>query len=160
MILRIEKHGVYGAWDEIPNGNDPTQKFKGPLLASEFFLIWPFIVGTVNSMKFNRRERFHKSIKGTSAIVVRELVKFFHLKGYGYPINVVKTKTLLKISVKSDEDIQQSKVTMSGETKKKIAKCRKEVVRHNKGYDKPIPLCHLYKEKSDLERDDDTHNLF
>ena len=81
MILCIEKHGVYGAWDKIPNGNDPTQKFKGPLLASEFFLIWRFIVGTVNSMKFNRRERFHKSIKGTLAIVVRELVKCFTSRG-------------------------------------------------------------------------------
>ena len=49
---------------------------------------------------------------------------------------------------------------MSAETKKQIAKYRKDVVRHNKGYDKPIPLRHVYKDKSDIERDDDTHNLF
>ena len=64
------------------------------------------------------------------------------------------------MSVKSDDDIHQLKVTMSGETKTKIAKWRKEVARHNKGLDKPIPLRYVDKEKSDIERDDDTHNLF
>jgi len=49
---------------------------------------------------------------------------------------------------------------MSAETKKKIAKCRKDVVSYNKRYDKPIPLRHVYKEKSDFERHDDPHNLF
>ena len=129
-------------------------------MASEFFLIWPFIVGIVNSMKLKRRERFRTSLKGTLANVVRELVKFFHLQGFGYPINLVRTKTLLKMSVKSNDDIHQLKVTMSGETKTKIAKCRKEVARHNKGLDKPIPLCYVDREKSGVERDDDKHNLF
>ena len=56
-----------------------------------------------------------------------ELVKKIHLQRFGYPINLVRTKTLLKMSVKSDDDIHQLKVTMSGETKTQIAKCRKEV---------------------------------
>ena len=91
---------------------------------------------------------------------MRDLVKFFHLKGFGYPINAAKNKDLLKISVKSDEDMQRSKVTMSAEMKKTIAQCRKDAVRYRSGYGKPIPLRHVYKENSDLEKDDDTHNLF
>ena len=160
MILRIEKHGVYGAWDEIGKGNDSLQKFNGPLLASEFFLIWPFLVGCVNTMKFARRKRLHDCIKGSSAVVVRDLVKFFHLQGYRYPINMSKNKDLLKMSLKSDEDMQRSKVTMSAEMKKKIAQCRKDAVRYKSGYGKPIPLRHVYKENSDLGKHDDTHNLF
>jgi len=83
---------VYGAWDEIPNGNDPTQKFKGPLLASEFFLVWPFIVGTVNNMKLKRRERFSTSLKGTPAKVVRDLVRFSTYRGTDTPSILNATK--------------------------------------------------------------------
>jgi len=64
------------------------------------------------------------------------------------------------MSVKSDGDIHQLKVTMSGETKTKIAKCRKYVARHNKGLEKPIPLRYVERKNRCIERDDDKHNLF
>ena len=64
----------------------------------------------------------------------------------------------MSCTVKSDDDIHQLKVTMSGGTKTKIAKCRKDVVRHNKGLDKPIPLRYVEKEKSCVEGDDNKHN--
>ena len=76
----------------------------------------------------------------------------FHLKGFVYPINPSSITTLLKMSDKSDDEIHQLKVTMSGKIKTKIAQCRKDVVRHNKGFDKPLSLRYV-------ERDDDQHNL-
>ena len=66
MILRIVKHGVYGAWGEIPDGDNSTNKFAGPLLATEFFLVWPFLVGTITNMKQAMRDSFRDAIKGTT----------------------------------------------------------------------------------------------
>ena len=73
---------MHGAWDEILDGTAKNHKFNGPLLASELFLLWLFIVGTLNYMPMVRREKFRTSIKGTTAKVVRGLVKYFHLKGF------------------------------------------------------------------------------
>ena len=67
-------------------------KFNGPLLASKFFLLWPFIVGTLNYMPMARREKFRTSIKRTTAKVVRGLVKHFQLKEFEYPINYSQQK--------------------------------------------------------------------
>ena len=149
MILRIVKHGVYGAWGEIPDGEDSSQKFAGPLLATEFFLVWPFLVGTINNMKKARRESFMDAIKGTTAKVVRELVKHFQLQKFRYPINMSRKKHLLKVSNISDDEIQDMKKSMNAEMRRRIAKYRKKVMRYNKGQDKPIPLRHHYNANDD-----------
>ena len=100
LILCVEKYDVYGSWDEILDRTDKTHKFNGPVLASEFFLLWPFIVGTLNYMPMARRENFEKAIKRSAAKVVRGLVKYFNLCQLGYPINFRDKKPLLNISKK------------------------------------------------------------
>ena len=81
------------------------------------------------------------------------MVKSFQLQKSGYPINVSRKKHLLKLSNKSDDEIKEmKKKTMNAEMTRRIAQSRKQVVRYNKGYNKPTPLCYV-------ENDDDDHNL-
>ena len=151
MILRIVKHGVYGAWGEIPDGDNSTNKFAGPLLATEFFLVWPFLVGTITNMKKARRDSFRKALKGTTEKVVRDLVRHFQLHKLHYPINMTKNKPLLKMADIKDDEIKQMKKSMCAEMGKRMAKSRKRVRRYNKGKDKPlpVPLRHQYIAKDD-----------
>ena len=137
FILHVVEHGMYGSWAELPN------KLNGPVLASEFFLLWPFIVGTINCMPMVRREDFQKTTKGSTAKVVGGLVKHFNLHVLGYPINVSDKQLLLKMSNKSDKEISKLIHAMRTQRKSELATSRKAVFRYMKGCDKPIPLCHI-----------------
>ena len=50
-LLHIVKEGVHGSWAECPN-----QLFSGLVLTCVFFLVWPFLVGTVNDLPEKRWE--------------------------------------------------------------------------------------------------------
>ena len=79
-VLHISKEGVWGSWKELPTNKN------GPYLASEFFVLWPFLVGVVNEMPVTQ-----SALKGSTAQVVRGLVKYFNLLKCGYPIHMSKT---------------------------------------------------------------------
>ena len=140
MVLRIVKHGVYGAWGEIPDGDNSTNRFAGPLLATKFFLVWPFLVGTITNMKKARRDSFRKALKGTTEKVVRDLVRHFQLQYVQYPINLQKNQPFLKMADIKDDEIKQMKKSMCAEMGKRMAKSRKWCSGTTKEKTNPFPF--------------------
>ena len=105
-ILRMSKEGVWGSWKELPANKN------GPYLASEFFVLWPFLVGVINEMPVKRHLAMQSAIKGSTAQVVRGLVKHFNLLKCGYPIHMSKTQPLLKMSSVSNAEMLQVQAKM------------------------------------------------
>ena len=79
-ILRAVTHGVYDRWDEM------LLEPRKWILVNEFYLAWPFASSAVNNMSYARRQKVQGYMKGTSATVLRKLVKD-GVSGCKYPIN-------------------------------------------------------------------------
>jgi hypothetical protein len=119
-ILRISKEGVWGSWKELPTNKN------GPYLASEFFVLWPFLVAVINEMPVKRRLAMQRAIKGSTAPVVRGLVKHFDLLKCGYPIHMSKTRPLLKISSVVDAEMLQVQSKMKQQRQQLIKSGKKK----------------------------------
>ena len=144
--ISILKEGIYGSWDENPN-----KKHNGPLLASEFFVLWPFLAGVVNEMPVKRRIAIQSTIKGSTARVVRGLVKHFNLLKCGYPIHMSKTRPLLKMSSVVDAEMLQVQSKMKQQCQQLIKSGKKEALQFMKGNGILTPLCHMYVDNEEVK---------
>ena len=92
MMNRLLSRGFYGAWGEMPCQ-------ICPFLVNEFLPVWPFLKGAVDQMTLERCVKVRDEVmKGSSAGVLRKMVKHFSLSDVHYPINTNPAKPVLLIS--------------------------------------------------------------
>ena len=88
--------------------------FKDHTLVNEFLVQWIFLKGVVGEMPFERSMMIRDSMmRGTSATVLRKLVKKFGLSKVDYKINTSTSKPVLLISdhpdINATEVVQKKK---------------------------------------------------
>ena len=72
---------------------------------NEFLPVWPFLKGAVDEMPLDRRVRVRDEVmKGSSAVVLRKIVKHFSLSNVHYHMNTNPAKPVLLISEHVDMD--------------------------------------------------------
>ena len=85
------------------------ESLKDRTLVNDFLFTWPFLKGVVDAMTYERRMSFNTTVmRGTSSIVLRELVKDFELSKYKYPINTGIKEPVLLISEHPDDSIPEA----------------------------------------------------